>query len=113
IASSILGHYGGNGVDIYSCSKGGLSILIKNLAFELAQDKIRINAISPGHVRTPLIRDLINDEKSLNEVVKLYPLGRIGEPEDITPFIIFLLSSYASWITGCDYIIDGGRSTTI
>lgn len=113
VVSSILAHFGGSDVGLYSASKGGLSTLIKTLAIELSEYQIRVNAVSPGHIDTPLISELIKDLKFRKEVEKLYPLGRIGTTHDVSPLMIFLLSEYSSWITGCDYIVDGGRSASI
>lgn len=112
VVSSILAHFGGHGLNAYCASKGGLSALVKSLALELASDGIRINAVSPGHIDTALISDLMSDPATRETIEVLYPLRRIGQPRDVSALILFLLSHHASWITGCDYVIDGGRSAT-
>jgi len=104
-----LAHVGAPKMSVYCASKGGLSALVRALAVELAPLQIRINAISPGHVNTPMITGLLQSRENYIAIEKQYPLGRIGTPENIAGLVLFLLSSEASWITGVDYIIDGGR----
>ena len=97
----------GNG--IYSASKSALSGFAKVLALELSSQKIRVNSISPGMVRTPMADQTakILSEDAIKEDEKKYPLG-YGEPEDISNTVIFLLSDASKWMTGSDVIIDGG-----
>ncbi len=110
VLSSILAHYGASNVHAYCASKGGISTLVKSLAVDLAKHHIRINAVSPGHIETPMIANLIGSRQKRARIEAMYPLRRIGKPSDVSALVLFLLSPYASWITGCDYIIDGGRS---
>lgn len=99
---------GGNGV--YGASKSALNSVMKFAAKEFAARKIRVNSICPGMVDTPLIhRGTISDDQ-LQEDQKRYPLGRYGTPEDIAYAAIYLLSDAASWVTGQDFVLDGGVS---
>ncbi|OUR76805.1 hypothetical protein A9Q75_16025 [Colwellia psychrerythraea] len=102
---------------MYSLTKGGLDSLTKALAFELGPKKIRVNAIAPGSVNTPLF--IANMEKlntqqrqKFNERIShLYPLNRIGSTEDIANIALFISSPMAEWMTGSIIKIDGGLTT--
>lgn len=97
------------GNSVYAASKGALNALVYSLSRELAPE-IRVNAISPGAVLTPMTIGLLEEEEFRTKIEKEYPLG-IGHPTDIVNSIQFLLSEKARWITGQNYVIDGGRST--
>ena len=88
----------------YNVSKAGLIHLTRQLALELAP-KIRVNAIAPAVVRTRLAGALLADE---DFAARVHPLGRVGEPEDVAPLIVYLSSDVASWMTGAIIPIDGG-----
>jgi NAD(P)-dependent dehydrogenase (short-subunit alcohol dehydrogenase family) len=98
----------------YSVSKAGLDMLTEFLAGDLGAYKIRVNSVNPGLVRTPIhlankvIKSKGDYERMLEDSVSRYPIGRIGDPEDVTNLIEFLLSDKASWITGSIFKIDGG-----
>lgn len=95
---------------IYGASKSALSSFMKFCAKEFSSRKIRVNLISPGMVDTPFIhRDTIMDEQLENDA-QTYPLGRYGKPTDIAYMAVFLLSDLSSWVTGQDFIVDGGLS---
>lgn len=102
---------------MYSLTKGGLDSLTKALAFELGPQKIRVNAIAPGSVKTPLFT--ANMEKldtqqrqNFNEQIShLYPLNRVGTTEDIANLALFISSPMAAWMTGSILKIDGGLTT--
>jgi NAD(P)-dependent dehydrogenase (short-subunit alcohol dehydrogenase family) len=100
----------------YSVSKAGLDMLTLFLAGDLGPYGIRVNSINPGLVRTNLHRDnnIFTDEESYEEMVEnarqRYPLGRIGEPQDIAEAAAFLISEKASWITGAILMADGGTN---
>lgn len=95
---------------IYGASKAALSSFMKFCAKEFSQRVIRVNCICPGMVETPFIhRDNRTDEQ-LEEDAKRYPLKRYGTPDDIAYMATYLLSDAASWVTGQDFIIDGGIS---
>lgn len=99
------------GNSLYSATKGGLSAFMRNAALDLASKKIRCNAVLPGMVETPLKegKSTITEEQwEANR--QLYPLKRFGSPEDIAFAIIYLLSDASAWVTGSEFVIDGGRS---
>jgi NAD(P)-dependent dehydrogenase (short-subunit alcohol dehydrogenase family) len=103
--SSIAAHTGKVGVGPYSGSKAALLGSMRPLALEVAKHGIRVNALSPGIVRTPLFEG--NEDWLNNEVAANYPLG-LGEPEDIANAAVFFLSDSSRKITGIDLSIDGG-----
>lgn len=109
--SAILGKFGANGHNLYSSSKAALDGLMKSLSVELAPD-IRVNSILPGAVRTPMSQYALNDPATANKLNYDYPLG-VGEPDDISNLVEFLLSDKSRWITGQQIIIDGGRTTNM
>ena len=93
---------------IYSASKGGALSLVRSLADRLAVDKIRINAISPGQIRTPMMEptlDALGDAHFTNRIL----MGRIGDPEEVGRVVRFLLSDEASYITAAEIVVDGGN----
>jgi NAD(P)-dependent dehydrogenase (short-subunit alcohol dehydrogenase family) len=97
----------------YAASKGGVLALTRSLAVELAPHKIRVNAVIPALVNTPMVSDLpgVTDAKELLEkAAKSHPIGRCGEPDDVARAIYFLADPTNSWITGAEIAVDGGRS---
>ena len=108
--SSVSSSSGWGGVVVYCGSKGALSSSVRALAIELAPKGIRVNAVCPSNVRTPMYEagaSDMNDEDSLKELIKKQPLG-LGEPEQVAWPICFLLSDVASFITGVNLPVDGG-----
>jgi meso-butanediol dehydrogenase/(S,S)-butanediol dehydrogenase/diacetyl reductase len=96
------------GSEPYSAAKAGLTSLTSNLAADLAHDGIRVNAVAPGTIRT---RVWAGQEGGADRLEPLYPLGRVGEPEDVAGAVAFLASSDAAWITGHTLPVDGGLLT--
>jgi NAD(P)-dependent dehydrogenase (short-subunit alcohol dehydrogenase family) len=96
----------------YNTSKGGVLQFVKSLALELAPYQIRVNAVCPSGTVTPaFIRDMSrtgNYEKECEELVATYPLGRLGQPEDIAKAVAFLASEESSFVTGTHLMVDGG-----
>lgn len=92
----------------YSAAKAGLELLTKNLAAQYGRQGLRCNLITPGTIRT---RVWDNQPGALERLTKLYPLGRVGEPEDIAAAVAFLASDDASWITGVTLPVEGGILT--
>jgi dihydroanticapsin dehydrogenase len=109
---SVSGMIGWGGSAVYSASKGAVLALTKALAMELAPYSIRVNAVAPGSVRTPMVQnnvDLGDDpDNAWERIAALHPLGRSGEPEDIANAIIYLASARSSFVTGSILTIDGG-----
>jgi NAD(P)-dependent dehydrogenase (short-subunit alcohol dehydrogenase family) len=96
---------------VYSAANAGVHALARNLALELASDHIRINAVAPAVVETPVYSTFLSDEdvsKVLPTFNAFHPLGRNGQPGDVAAAILFLASDEASWITGTTIPIDGG-----
>ncbi|MCE5345937.1 MAG: SDR family oxidoreductase [Bacteroidales bacterium] len=109
--SSILAYYVSEGSLAYGASKSALNAAVRFFALELSGLKIRVNAISPGVVKTNFIRKNntgISQER-IDEDEKMYPLG-YGTPEDVANAVVFFLSDASKWITGSNLIIDGGFS---
>ena len=94
----------------YSTSKWGVIGMTKGAAKGYGQYGIRVNAVSPGLIDTPMVRPGLEDEELLNKVIKNYPLGRIGQPKDIAEAVIWLCSDSASFITGVSLPIEGGTT---
>jgi len=104
--ASILGQAGTKGSSAYVAAKHGVVGLTKSAALEYAQQNIRINSIGPGYIRTPLLDQL--DDETMQALVGLHPIGRLGEAEEVANLALFLSSDKASFITGAYYPVDGG-----
>lgn len=92
----------------YAASKAGLNGMVKSLALEWAQQGIRINAVGPGPVRTPMLAAVLADPSALATMEQSIPMGRLGEPQEIGELVSFLLSRRAAFITGQVVCADGG-----
>lgn len=106
--SSISSIYATVSNALYASSKGAINSLVKVLALELAPQRIRVNSIMPGMIRTNMIHAYGLSEEEIEAVIKGYPLGRIGEPKDVANAAVFFLSDDSSWITGTQLVVDGG-----
>lgn len=92
----------------YCASKGGIKMLTRNLAIELAPSGITINSIAPGAIETPINTKLLHDPVKLKDLLENIPLGRLGKPEDVAGLAGFLASSESDYITGSTFFVDGG-----
>jgi NAD(P)-dependent dehydrogenase (short-subunit alcohol dehydrogenase family) len=113
--SSVQAFASQKGVAAYTASKGGINALTHAMAVDHAEENIRVNAVCPGSVDTPMLRwaaDLFKGEKSAEETVedfgKMHPLGRVAKTEEVAEVIVFLASDKASFVTGGEYKVDGG-----
>jgi glucose 1-dehydrogenase len=94
----------------YASSKGGVMLLMKSIAQELAPQRIRVNSICPGAIRTPINTSAWDTPEALRSLLTLIPYQRIGEPEDIGRVAVFLASDQSDYITGASIFVDGGMT---
>ena len=110
IVSSIAAFKGHRNLGIYALSKAADNQLARSLAVEWGRANVRVNCIAPGLVRTDMARALWEDPDNLARALEAYPLGRIGEPEDIAGAAVFLASRAGDFVTGQTLVIDGGTT---
>lgn len=94
----------------YAASKGGVMLMMKSIAQEVAAWRIRVNAISPGAIRTPINMEAWSTPEAYNELMKLVPYKRIGEPDDIGRAAVWLASDYSDYVNGICLYVDGGMT---
>ncbi|OIO43587.1 MAG: hypothetical protein AUJ24_02270 [Parcubacteria group bacterium CG1_02_36_42] len=92
----------------YCASKGAIVAMTEAMALELAPHNIRVNAVSPGAIETPMIDPLKADPKTMEGTLARIPLHRVGKPEEVSNLVLFLASDASSYMTGSDVVIDGG-----
>ncbi|MBA7475590.1 2,5-dichloro-2,5-cyclohexadiene-1,4-diol dehydrogenase [subsurface metagenome] len=108
--ASVIGLVGLKGSSVYTASKGGVVQLTRTAALEYARSGIRINALCPSFIATPMNKRLLANEPELEKKIKtiLHPVGRLGEPEEVAEAVIWLCSDRASFVTGHPLVVDGG-----
>ncbi|MFN8537742.1 MAG: SDR family oxidoreductase [Thermomicrobiales bacterium] len=106
--ASVLGQVALPGSPAYTAAKHGVVGLTRTAATEYAAAGIRVNAVGPGFISTPLIAGLQADAERLPHIVALHPIGRLGNPAEVAELILWLLSDRASFVTGAYYAVDGG-----
>jgi len=94
----------------YAAAKAGMLNLTQTLALELAPRGIRVNAVSPGPVATEAFREVLGVADQLEQLQATIPLGRLGTPDDIAAAVVFMASPAASWVTGQNLLVAGGRT---
>lgn len=92
----------------YCAAKGGLRMLMRTIAVELAPHEITVNNIAPGAIETPINEDLKDNPDQMQELLSEIPLGRIGQPEEVAALALYLASNEAAYVTGSTFTIDGG-----
>jgi glucose 1-dehydrogenase len=94
----------------YASSKGGLKLLTETLALEYASQGIRVNAIAPGAIHTPMNSGILSDSTQVDKIISMIPMGKIGKPEEIASIAAWLVSNESSYITGITLFADGGMT---
>jgi glucose 1-dehydrogenase len=92
----------------YCAAKGGLRMLMRTIAVELAPHSITVNNVAPGAIETPINENLEDNPEQMQELLSEIPLGRIGQPEEVADLALYLASDAASYVTGGTFVIDGG-----
>ena len=107
--ASVAGLVGSAGLPAYVASKHGVAGLTKAAALEFAQEGIRVNAVCPGAIRTPMITRIVEENPEMGELIdNLHPIGRMGEPAEVAQTVVWLCSDASSFVTGLPMPVDGG-----
>lgn len=105
--ASVLGQVGFATSSAYVAAKHGVVGLSKNAALEYSAQGIRVNAIGPGFIKTPLLEENLNEEQ-MGQITQMHPIGRMGKPEEVAELVLWLVSDKSSFVSGAYYPIDGG-----
>jgi NAD(P)-dependent dehydrogenase (short-subunit alcohol dehydrogenase family) len=114
--SSVTGILGLPGIAIYSATKGALAALARAMSTDYAPHGIRVNAVSPGTIDSPMLHNFIaaqkpeSQDRLRNEFNKMHPVGRVGQIDEVASVFVFLASDESSFVTGANYTVDGGLS---
>ena len=101
------------GFTAYCASKGAIRMMMRNLAMELAPNKINVNNIAPGAIATPINQSVLNDPEALKNAISEIPWGRFGRPEEVASVAVFLASDESEYVTGSTYYVDGGLTQQV
>ncbi|MBN4059895.1 MAG: short-chain dehydrogenase [SAR86 cluster bacterium] len=112
LMSSISGLRGNAALNAYSLAKAGVAQLARNLAVEFGPDNIRVNAISPGLIQTPMSEELLSNQDFMQRRLQMTPLRRVGLPSEIAGTAVFLASPAGAFVTGQNLVVDGGTVIT-
>jgi NAD(P)-dependent dehydrogenase (short-subunit alcohol dehydrogenase family) len=108
--SSVAGLTGSMVTSAYNASKGAVRLLTKSTAIQYASDGIRANSVHPGTIETPMTEGFLADDAARQDRMDRTPIGRLGRPEDVAYGALYLASDEASFVTGSELVIDGGRT---
>ncbi|MBD0424599.1 SDR family oxidoreductase [Streptomyces sp. TRM S81-3] len=106
--SSVLGLIGSGAAVAYQASKGAVRLLTKTAAVEYATRGVRVNSVHPGVIATPMIQEILDEEGDQQPDILRTPMRRAGRPEEIAPMMLFLAGDESSFITGAEFVVDGG-----
>lgn len=106
--ASVLGLVGGPGSPAYAAAKHGVIGLTQTAAWEYGTQGLRINAVGPGYIHTPMLKSLEDRPETLDPLIKAHALGRLGRAEEVAEMVAWLASDRASFVTGAFYPVDGG-----
>ena len=109
--SSNISNFGAKAFSVYAASKAALDALMRCLAVELAP-RVRVNSVLPGAIHTEMTESIFQNKETVDRLSGTYPLG-LGQPEDIYSMVDFLVSEKSRWITGQQFVVDGGRTINI
>ena len=101
------------GFSPYCVSEGGIRMLMRNLAIELAEHKINVNNIAPGAIATPINEKVLQDPQEIANALREIPWGRFGKPDEVASLALFLASPESDYATGSTYFMDGGLTQQV